>query len=58
MASSLGSGETGIAAKLSRKVINGRVGAVRRVFCWAHDLKGGKATYAFPPHSVTVITWE
>jgi hypothetical protein len=25
---------------------------------WEHDQKGGKAVYEFPPHSVTVITWE
>ncbi|MFO0807599.1 MAG: alpha-L-arabinofuranosidase C-terminal domain-containing protein [Gemmataceae bacterium] len=25
---------------------------------WAHELKGGKATYSFPPRSVTFITWE
>jgi hypothetical protein len=25
---------------------------------WAHGLKDGKATYSFPPRSVTIIEWE
>jgi Alpha-L-arabinofuranosidase C-terminal domain/Alpha-L-arabinofuranosidase 1 domain len=25
---------------------------------WSHGLSDGKASYTFPPHSVTMITWE
>jgi alpha-N-arabinofuranosidase len=25
---------------------------------WSHGLKDGRASYSFPPRSVTVITWE